>query len=99
MSRKNAMNDVDKLEKQRDEILEALDADEFQSVADSETEMKTAVKAAKAHVVRDSRVNIRISKADLNMIKRRAIQEGLPFQTFLASVIHLFATGRLSRAN
>ena len=60
--------------------------------------MQVAESAAHYHVKRDSRINIRISNSDLNMIKRRAVQEGLPYQTFLASVIHLFATGRLKRA-
>ena len=44
---------------------------------------------------RDSRINIRISSADLNMVRRIAVQEGLPYQTLLASIIHKFVTGRL----
>ncbi|MCL2092590.1 MAG: hypothetical protein FWH12_00190 [Treponema sp.] len=40
-------------------------------------------------------MNIRISKADLDGIKLRAIEEGLPYQTMVASIIHKYITGRL----
>ena len=40
-------------------------------------------------------VNIRISEHDLAGIKRRAEQEGIPYQTLIASVLHRFVTDRL----
>jgi hypothetical protein len=32
---------------------------------------------------KDQRMNIRISKADLNRIKARAVEEGIPYQTLV----------------
>ena len=44
---------------------------------------------------KDRRVNIRISSKDLEAIQKRALEEGLPYQTLMASVLHKYATGRL----
>lgn len=41
-------------------------------------------------------INIRISEHDLLAIKRRAGQEGIPYQTLIASVLHRFVTGKLA---
>lgn len=57
--------------------------------------VKQAKRVASNFMKRDSRINIRISAADLNMVRRIAVQEGLPYQRLLASIIHKFVTGRL----
>lgn len=44
---------------------------------------------------RDQRINIRISSKDLNALQVRALEEGLPYQTLISSLIHKFVSGRL----
>ena len=44
---------------------------------------------------KDKRVNIRMSEHDLEAIRRRAVQEGLPYQTLISSLIHKYTTGML----
>ena len=83
------------LEKDEKEILKDFENDKFTSVDNLDEELKLAKQAATNFMKRDSRINIRISAADLNMVRRIAVQEGLPYQTLLASVIHKFVTGRL----
>jgi predicted DNA binding CopG/RHH family protein len=46
------------------------------------------VQAARRYLRKDARVNIRLSTADLEMLKRRAAEEGLPYQSLIASVLH-----------
>ena len=41
------------------------------------------------------RLNIRISARDLSELQRRAVREGLPYQTFVSSIIHKFINGTL----
>jgi len=53
---------------------------------------------AKATFRKDRRVNIRISSKDLEAIQKRALEEGLPYQTLIASLLHKFASGRLCEA-
>jgi predicted DNA binding CopG/RHH family protein len=83
------------IEEDEKEILEDFEKGEFVSVDNVNEELMLAKKAANNFTKRDSRINIRISGADLNMVRKIAIQEGLPYQTLLASVIHKFVTGRL----
>lgn len=82
------------IEEYEQEILADIEKGEFVPIKNVDEAMALAKQAASNYVKRDSRVNVRISGADLNMIKKVAIQEGLPYQTLLSSVIHKFATGR-----
>ncbi len=47
---------------------------------------------------KDKRVNIRISSRDLEAIQTRAVENGIPYQTLMASVLHRFVAGRLKEA-
>lgn len=51
--------------------------------------------AARATSIKDRRVNIRLSAGDLHDIQVKALEEGMPYQTLIASVLHKYVTGRL----
>ena len=53
---------------------------------------------AKATFRKDRRLNIRLSSKDLEAIQKRALAEGLPYQTLISSVLHKYASGRLKEA-
>lgn len=54
-------------------------------------------KAASANYLRkDARVNIRISSNDLASLKQKAAYKGLPYQTFIASILHEYAAGHFA---
>ncbi len=91
MSKKKKYN----LEKDEKEILKDFEKGDFVSVRNVNEEMHLAKRAANNFMKRNYRINIRISSADLNMARRIAVQEGLPYQTLLASIIHKFVTGHL----
>jgi predicted DNA binding CopG/RHH family protein len=38
-------------------------------------------------------MNIRISKSDLNGIRAKAAEQGIPYQTLVASIIHKYVAG------
>lgn len=44
---------------------------------------------------KDKRINIRLSSHDLSAIQRRALEEGIPYQTLVSSVLHKFVSGTL----
>lgn len=59
-------------------------------------EEKTKVREyARATLRKDRRVNIRISQRDLSELQRKAVYEGLPYQTFISSLLHKFVNGNL----
>ncbi len=56
------------------------------------TEKEKASKAAKNFLTKSERINIRMNKFDLTHIKRKAIQEGIPYQTLISSILHKYAS-------
>ena len=50
---------------------------------------------AKATFRKDRRLNIHLSRKDLEEIQKRALAEGLPYQTLISSLLHKYASGRL----
>ena len=83
---------VDPYERQ---IAKAFDNGELKSVA-TKSELEKIKAAARATAIKDRRVNIRLSSIDLSDIQIKAMEEGVPYQTLIASVLHKFVTGRLS---
>jgi predicted DNA binding CopG/RHH family protein len=77
------------------ELLRAYEAGELESVATRE-ELARLRTAARATATKDRRVNIRLSSGDLQDIQARALEEGIPYQTLIASVLHKYVTGRLT---
>lgn len=78
-----------------EEILSAYESDELKSITPSQSVLKRYQEAARATFIKDRRVNIRLSSPDLMDIQARALEEGMPYQTLIASVLHKFVTGRL----
>jgi predicted DNA binding CopG/RHH family protein len=83
-----------KIDNYERDILAAYDAGHLKSVA-SKSELARIRAAARATAIKDKRVNIRLSSGDLNDIQIKALEEGVPYQTLIASVLHKYVTGRL----
>jgi len=77
------------------EILNAYEKGQLKSVA-TKAELAKFKAAARATAIKDRRVNIRLSSGDLSDIQVRALEEGVPYQTLIASVLHKYVTGRLA---
>lgn len=77
------------------DILSAYEDGRLKSVA-TRAELAKFKSAARATAIKDRRVNIRLSTGDLQDIQAKALEEGLPYQTLIASVLHKYVTGRLS---
>jgi predicted DNA binding CopG/RHH family protein len=83
------------LDSEEKELLKSLESDEWNSVENLEDEIKVHQNIAKSTLKKDKRVNLRMSSKDLEAIKTYAVEEGLPYQTLMSSVLHKFVTGRL----
>lgn len=79
------------------EVLGAFDEGKLKSVA-TKSDLARFKAAARATAIKDRRVNIRLSSGDLSDIQVRALEEGVPYQTLIASVLHKYVTGRLAEA-
>jgi predicted DNA binding CopG/RHH family protein len=74
-------------------LIAAYERGEFRPVKEQLAAKRTAATAAARYLRKDARINIRLSTADLAMLKRRAAEEGLPYQSLIASVLHKYVSG------
>ena len=87
-----------KLDADEKELVDSVERGEWKSAKGGRRERARYSRYAKATFRKDRRLNIRISTKDLEAIQKRALEEGLPYQTLIASVIHKYAAGRLRGA-
>ena len=74
-------------------VLKSFEKNELKSVA-TRGELERLKATARATAIKDRRVNIRLSSIDLSDIQVRALEEGVPYQTLIASVLHKYVSGR-----
>jgi predicted DNA binding CopG/RHH family protein len=86
---------VSKLDAYEAEVLAAFNKGALKSVA-TKAELAQLRASARATAVKDKRVNIRLSSGDLQDIQAKALEQGMPYQTLMASVLHKYVTGRLA---
>jgi predicted DNA binding CopG/RHH family protein len=84
-----------KLDANEKELLESVERGEWKSSRVRKKERAQYARYAKATFRKDRRLNIRLSSKDLEAIQKRALTEGLPYQTLIASLLHKYASGRL----
>jgi predicted DNA binding CopG/RHH family protein len=84
-----------KLDAFEQDVLSAYEKGELKSTSPSKAKLAKFKAAASATFLKEKRVNIRLSTPDLMDIQARALEEGLPYQTLIASVLHKFVSGRL----
>ncbi len=87
------------LTREEREIVEAFERDELRSPPNKSALMKRHPEYAAATFRKDRRVNVRISSRDLDALKKRALSEGIPYQTLISSVLHRYVEGRLRAAD
>ena len=82
------------LSREERDVLKDVDDGTFES-SFTEKRKKSLMQAAQATVKKDKRINIRLSSRDLEALQRRALEEGIPYQTLVSSVLHKYVSGSL----
>ena len=83
-----------KLTPEEKTILESFEKGEWVTVPDSKTEIEKHKQYARNTLRKDKRINIRISSRDLEALQLMAVEDGLPYQTLISSILHRFVSGR-----
>ncbi|MCX6353752.1 MAG: antitoxin [Candidatus Aureabacteria bacterium] len=86
-----------KLNKEEKDLRDAFERGELKTVPHAKREMIRFQDYAKSALIKNKRVNIRISERDLIQIQKKAAEEGLPYQTLMSSVLHKYVTGQLMK--
>lgn len=84
-----------RLDADEKELLQSVESGEWKSAGGDKRERARYTRYAAATFRKDRRLNIRVSSKDLEAIQKRALEEGLPYQTLISSLLHKYASGRL----
>ena len=86
----------DRLSAEERDILDQYERGDLRSAPDIDREVEVARLAARNTFNKTKRVNLRVTERDFSLAHARAREEGIPYQTLLASVIHKYLSGRLT---
>ncbi|NCN05372.1 MAG: antitoxin [Spirochaetales bacterium] len=78
------------------ELINSVEAGEWSSVSDISSMKERLMKAASETGQKDYRINVRISKRDVEALKTKTLEEGIPYQTLVTSILHKYVTGRIT---
>jgi predicted DNA binding CopG/RHH family protein len=84
-----------RIENEEKELLKSYDRDEWVSTDNFQERRKLYQKYARSTFLKNKRINIRLSERDLINIKVKSLEEGIPYQSLISSVLHKYLTGRL----
>ncbi len=87
-----------KLNKEEKALLAAYGRGEMRSVPQVKRKLRKYSAYAKAALVKNKRINIRLSEQDLLGLQMKAMTEGLPYQTLISSILHKYVSGSLKEA-
>ena len=83
------------LDQEEKDLMESIEKEEWQTVKNLDQEKKAAIQTARNTLKKDKRINLRLSQKDYHQIQLRAIEEGIPYQTLIASIVHKYLNGLL----
>jgi predicted DNA binding CopG/RHH family protein len=84
-----------KISKEEKELMTSIENEEWVEIENFEEEKLKYEQYAAAALEKNEKIYIEIPERDLKEIQRRSIEEGLTYQTFIASILHKFITGKL----
>jgi len=90
---KKAFKPIDQEEK---DLMSSIENDEWLPVKDIDQEKEKAIAAARNTLKKDKRINLRLTQKDYHQIQIRAIEEGIPYQTLISSLVHKYLNGSLA---
>ena len=81
------------------ELLESIENGDWKSIDNLEAEKMRFKEYAANTLRKDKRINIRMSERDLLELQKKALEEGIPYQTLINTVLHKYITNQLLDKN
>jgi len=78
------------------ELIASIENEEWNSVSDLNALKKRLMQAAAETAAKDYQINVMVSKLDAEALKTKALEEGIPYQTLVTSILHKYVTGRIA---
>jgi len=90
---KKSFEPIDQEEK---DLMESIENDGWEPVNNISLEKEKVIAAARNTLKKDKRINLRLTQKDYYQIQIKAIEEGMPYQTLISSLVHKYLNGSLS---
>lgn len=84
------------LDQEEKDLMESIEREEWRSVKNIKQEKEKAIAAARNTLKKDKRINLRLTEKDYRQIQIKAIEEGVPYQTLISSIVHKYLNGSLA---
>jgi predicted DNA binding CopG/RHH family protein len=84
------------LDQEEKDLMESIEHEEWRSVKNIKREKEKAIAAARNTLKKDKRINLRFTQKDYRQIQIKAIEEGIPYQTLISSIVHKYLNGSLA---
>ena len=84
------------LDQEEKDLMESIEREEWRSVKNIKQEKDKAIAAARNTLKKDKRINLRLTQKDYRQIQIKAIEEGIPYQTLISSIVHKYLNGSLA---
>jgi len=90
---KKSFEPIDQEEK---DLMKSIENDELEPVKNINKKKDEVVAAARNTLKKDKRINLRLTQKDYHQIQIKAIEEGIPYQTLISSLVHKYLNGSLT---
>ncbi len=84
------------IDQEEKDLMESIERDDWQPVKNLKKEKEKAIAAARNTLKKDKRINLRLTQKDYHQIQIKAIEEGIPYQTLISSIVHKYLNGSLT---
>ena len=82
-------------EHEEKELIASVENEEWTSISDLNSFKKRLMQAAAETAAKDYQINVSVSKRDAEALKTKALEEGIPYQALVTSILHKYVTGRI----
>ena len=83
------------LTKEEKQLLKDVESGKYKSVKNLPKEIARFQQIARNTMNKNRSINIRLSEPVLFKIKAKAAEKGLPYQTFIGSILHQYSSGKI----
>jgi predicted DNA binding CopG/RHH family protein len=83
------------IDQEENDLMESIEHGDWKPVKDINREKEKAITAARNTLKKDKRINLRLTQKDYYQIQIKAIEEGIPYQTLISSIVHKYINGSL----
>ncbi len=96
MKRTTAKVNTKPLDQEEKELEESLEKGEWKSIPNTRQILREHSQIFRNAQKKNKNINIRVTESDFDGIRGKALEEGIPYQTLISSLIHKYISGKLT---